>query len=98
VNRAQKMLSVLIDGHRHSRHDIFNRVGFMLTNNAASELRRLGFDVLHSNEGRVDFYELVTPLAEPTGAPYPRTSVGSASGAVMGGQSSSPARLFEDAA
>lgn len=63
MNRAAKLHSVLRDGNPHSRRDIFERVGFMLTNNAASELRAEGFNVVHevvSMRGeRVDFYQLV---------------------------------------
>lgn len=58
MNRADLLHSVLKDGRRHSRRDIFDRVGFMLTNNAASELRARGVDVTHTREGRVDFYSL----------------------------------------
>jgi len=39
------MLSVLERGHWQTRRDIFERVGFMLTNNAASELRARGYVV-----------------------------------------------------
>jgi hypothetical protein len=53
VNRAQLMLVVLRDGKPHTRRDIFERVGFQLTNNSASELRAKGYDVRQSRE-RVD--------------------------------------------
>ena len=50
MNRADKMLSVLRDGKPHSRRDIFDRIGFLLTNNAAAELRAQGHDVRQSRE------------------------------------------------
>lgn len=63
MNRAAKMLSVLRDGQPHSREDIQTRVGFFLTNNAASELRDQGFEVVRWNEGRRVFYRLAGSLA-----------------------------------
>lgn len=59
MNRADKMLAVLLDGKPHSREDIFFRKGFMLTNNAASELRAKGYDVEHWQEADVHYYRLV---------------------------------------
>lgn len=47
MNRADALLSCLKDGQPWTRRDIFDRVGFMLTNNAASELRARGIDVTH---------------------------------------------------
>ena len=70
MNRADLLYSVLKDGGRHSRRDIQQRVGYFLTNNAASELRAYlkpaGLDVVHTREGRVDFYEL-SPLRDTVG-------------------------------
>jgi biotin operon repressor len=63
VNRAEKLLAVLQDGRPHSRREIQERVGYFLTNNAASELRAKGYDVSYRREGRVDVYQLTT-LAE----------------------------------
>jgi hypothetical protein len=68
VNRALLMLSVLRDGKPHTRRDIFERVGFQLTNNSASELRAMGYDVQQSRE-RVDgvnvySYQLQGSLSE----------------------------------
>lgn len=54
------MLSVLRDGQPHSREDIQQRVGFFLTNNAASELRDQGYEVKRWNKGRRVFYQLVS--------------------------------------
>lgn len=47
MNRADLLLSCLSDGRPWTRRDIFERVGFMLTNNAASELRARGIEVTH---------------------------------------------------
>ena len=58
-NRADLMLEVLKDGAVHSRQEIFERVGFMLTNNAASELRDRGLNVVHRVERRIHTYQLV---------------------------------------
>lgn len=58
MNRADRMLSVLHDGRIYSRREIFDRVGFMLTNDAAAELRLRGLDVQHSQDGRVHCYQL----------------------------------------
>lgn len=52
MNRADRMLEVLRDGRPHSRQEIFDRAGFMLTNNAASELRARGLDVEQWQESR----------------------------------------------
>lgn len=65
MNRADKMLSVLADGRAHSRADIFDRVGFMLTNNAASELRARGHNVEHTRQGDLDVYRLLGEAAAP---------------------------------
>lgn len=45
VSRSQKMLHALQDGRWHSRREIQERVGYFLTNNAASELRSKGYAV-----------------------------------------------------
>lgn len=70
MNRADLLYSVLKDGEPHSRRDIQRRVGYFLTNNAASELRKRGLNVVHSRPGRVDTYQLVRPLSlnEGTGS------------------------------
>ena len=62
MNRADRMLAVLRDGREHSRQDIFDRAGFMLTNNAASELRAQGHNVIHSKRDGLDVYQLA-PLS-----------------------------------
>jgi len=60
------MLAVLSDGRAHSRDDIFRACGrFMLTNNAASELRACGYDVRHELQDRVHVYRLAGMLSEP---------------------------------
>jgi len=64
VNRADRMLAALRDGTPWSRAEIFDRVGFMLTNNAASELRDRGFTVIESRRGGEYFYQLLNP-AQP---------------------------------
>lgn len=50
MNRATRMLELLRDGQRHSRRDLFERCGFFLTNNAASELRAEGHDIEQTRE------------------------------------------------
>ena len=72
MNRAERLYSVLKDGRTYSRLEIFERVGFMLTNNAASELRAIGFNVEHRREQGNDVYRLV--LGE---APEPPSSCAS---------------------
>lgn len=69
VSRADRMLEVLQDGRPHSREEIFERVGFMLTNNAASELREQGYEVEHRVERRIHTYQLVDGLDEAPGPP-----------------------------
>lgn len=64
VNRADKLLAVLRDGREHSRHDVFESQGFMLTNNAASELRARGFAVVHRKKKGLDTYQLQGSLDE----------------------------------
>jgi hypothetical protein len=64
VNRADLLLSVLRDGRPHSRQDVFDAVGFMLTNNAASELRAQGHNILHSIDGGLHTYQLSSLLEE----------------------------------
>ena len=59
-NRADLMLEVLSDGGVHSRQEIFERVGFMLTNNAASELRDRGLNIVHRLERRIHTYQLIS--------------------------------------
>ena len=69
MNRASRMLEVLRDGQRHSRRDLFERCGFFLTNNAASELRAQGHDIEQTREmvngDVVYFYLLRGSLPEP---------------------------------
>lgn len=72
MNRAELLLSVLRDHRPHSRQDIFDRVGYMLTNNAASELRGAGYQVEHTREGRNDIYRLLpSRLPVLAAAPVP---------------------------
>lgn len=72
MNRAQRMLSVLDDYRPHTRGDIFKRVGFLLTNNAASELRAKGHDVSQWYEKGEYVYQLVPldrlPAPSPAGS------------------------------
>lgn len=68
MNRADKMLSVLKDGRTYSRLEIMERVGFMMTNNAAAELRARGVRVEHRKEKGVDVYQLVGVLDEAASA------------------------------
>jgi hypothetical protein len=62
------MLEVLRDGQRHSRRDLFERIGYFLTNNAASELRAQGYDVEQTRENVngdvVYYYRLRGSLSE----------------------------------
>lgn len=74
MNRAQLMLSVLQSADRpFSRDEIFSRVGHMLTNNAASELRARGYDVVRSQQrdpsgdGWIYFYRLAGVLPSEAG-------------------------------
>jgi biotin operon repressor len=64
MNRADRMLSVLKDGRVYSRREIFERVGYLMTNNAAAELRARGFEVEHRKEKGNDVYRLVGRLDE----------------------------------
>lgn len=59
VSRADRMFEVLRDGQPHSREEIFERVGFMLTNNAAAELRERGYEIESWQERRIFIYQLV---------------------------------------
>lgn len=74
MNRAQKMLEVLRDGQLHSRREIFERAGFMLTNNAAAELRAAGHKVIQHrrrvNGDTVYFYQLFGSLPESPQSPF----------------------------
>ena len=68
VNRADLLYSVLKDGRTYSRQEIFDRVGFLMTNNAASELRQRGFNVEHKKAGGLDVYRLLdTATLPPSG-------------------------------
>ena len=75
VNRANRLHEVLRDGRVHSRDEIFHRAGFMLTNNAASELRdqleSQGLGVVHTVEHRVDCYQVVRLEKVEEGAARP---------------------------
>lgn len=59
MNRADLLLSVLQDGREHSRADIVSKVGFFLTNNAASELRARGIGVEHRVTDGLHTYRLL---------------------------------------
>lgn len=61
MNRADLLYSCLRDGNQWTRRDIYEHTGeFFLTNNAASELRKVlrprGLTVLHTRQGRQDVY------------------------------------------
>lgn len=75
MNRAELLLSVLADGRPHSRQEIFDRVGFMLTNNAASEARKLGKEVAHSVERGVHIYTLLVERDPTAAVGSPRSAV-----------------------
>jgi hypothetical protein len=58
--RADRMLNVLKDGRPHSRQEIFEAAGgFFLTNNAASELRKRGLDIVQRRERGIVVYQLL---------------------------------------
>lgn len=60
VGRADRMLEVLRDGRARSRQEIFEAAGgFFLTNNAASELRKRGYQIAQRKERGVYVYQLV---------------------------------------
>ena len=88
VNRASRLYEVLRDGRVHSREEIFRRAGFMLTNNAASELRDQleprGLNVVHTVEHRVNCYQIVA-LAGEVEAGAASTNAGNGSGRFGGG-------------
>jgi hypothetical protein len=69
VNRADKLHKILSDGRPHSRQEIFESVGFMLTNNAASELRARGVDVEHHVDNGLHIYRLAGSLQQPSSIP-----------------------------
>jgi hypothetical protein len=75
MNRADKMFLALKDGDWHSRREIFDRVGFMLTNNAASELRSRPGCLVEQRHGGGDYeYRLTvapagSPLVQPGSEP-----------------------------
>jgi len=88
VNRSTRLYEVLRDGRVHSRDEIFHRAGFMLTNNAASELREQlesrGLGVVHTVEHRVDCYQIVSLIGEVE-ASAGSTNAGNGSGRFGGG-------------
>jgi hypothetical protein len=64
LSRAELMLRVLRDGKRHSREEILRAAGsFFMTNNAAAELRKQGYNIRHAREGYLDVYWLERPDA-----------------------------------
>jgi hypothetical protein len=65
-SRAAAMLDVLRDGKRHDRDEIFRLAGrFFLTNNAAAELRKAGYDVRSGYQGEnVVVYWLNAPAVK----------------------------------
>ena len=85
LSRADRMLNVLRDGRVHSRHEIFESAGgFFLTNNAASELRKRGYEISQRRERGVYVYQLVGGLDEaaasrPSSASTPAQSVAASS-------------------
>ena len=91
MNRAERLYRVLKDGRTYSRLEIFERVGFMLTNNAASELRAIGFNVEHRKEQGNDVYQLV--LGEAPEPPSSCASFPQVSGASPRTPASNPAPL-----
>jgi hypothetical protein len=93
MNRADKMLSVLKDGRTYSRLEIFERVGFMLTNNAASELRAQGFEVEHRKEHGNDVYRLVGRLDEAATQSPSTACLSSSPRRVAASSSTSPNQL-----
>lgn len=64
LSRADRMLAVLKDGREHSREEILHRSpgGFFLTNNAASDLRRRGYDVRYRVKDGLRLYQLAGSL------------------------------------
>lgn len=85
VSRADRMLSVLRDGRARSRQEIFEEAGgFFLTNNAASELRKRGYNISQRRERGVYVYQLVGGLDEaaassPSAASTPSQSAAASS-------------------
>lgn len=72
MNRADLLYSVLQDGREHSRADIVSKVGFFLTNNAASELRARGIGVEHRVTDGLHTYKLLSAAgttASPSSLP-----------------------------
>lgn len=69
MNRADRLLSVLKDGREHSRQDVYQAVGFLMTNNAAAELRQRGLNVIHRRKNSLDLYRLAGSLAETADPP-----------------------------
>jgi hypothetical protein len=77
VNRADRLHAALADGKPHTRGDIFRAAGsFFLTNNAASELRSRGIEVVQWRPDGEYVYQLVGALGE---APPPRADGGGVS-------------------
>lgn len=68
-NRADRMLEVLRDGRTYSRAEIVDRAGWLMTNNAAAELRARGYDIRHSKKQNLDTYRLVS-LDGATSEPF----------------------------
>lgn len=72
ANRADLMLSCLRDGKPWTRREIFNEVGYFLTNNAASELRKRGLEVVQwRHEGEYVYQLTDGTLAEGGGGKAP---------------------------
>lgn len=64
------MLAVLRDGAWHTRREIQERVGFFLTNNAASELRSRGLTVEQRRlQGNYEYRLPVLPPSPPSPPP-----------------------------
>lgn len=53
MNRADRMLEVLLDGEPHSRAELHAAGGYYMTNNAAAELRARHYNVVQHRQ-RID--------------------------------------------
>jgi hypothetical protein len=68
MNRADKMYAALKHGGPMTRRDLFEHAGcFYLSNNAASELRARGVEVVQWRADGQYVYQLLPPLGEVRG-------------------------------